>query len=126
MQWQTEAQSFDGIAAYTWNFNFLIDTDGSESLEGMRVTKDYFRVLGIRPVLGRTFLDAETEPGAALQPVIIIGHELWERKFNGDRHIVGKRIRISRQKEPRTIVGVSLRARVFFRLPVWRRSRTTM
>ena len=106
MQWQAEAQSFEGIAAYTWNFNFLIDADGSESLEGMRVTKDYFKVLGIRPVLGRTFLDAETEPGAAASPVIIIGHELWERKFNGDQHIVGKSIRISRQQVPRTIVGV--------------------
>ena len=106
MPWQAEAQSFDGIAAYTWNFNFLIDADGSESLEGMRVTKDYFTVLGIRPVLGRTFLDAETTPGAEPAPVIIIGHELWQRKFHGDQHIVGKSIRISRQKVPRTIIGV--------------------
>ena len=47
MEWQKEAKSFDGIAAYAWTFNFLVRTDGSESMEGMLVTKDYFRVTGL-------------------------------------------------------------------------------
>src|SRR6266699_686472 len=53
LAWQKESKSFGAIAAYYWNFNFLIRQDGSESIEGMHVTKDYFRVPGIHPVLGR-------------------------------------------------------------------------
>src|SRR2546423_1535753 len=50
MEWQKDAKSFDGIAAYAWTFSFLIGSDGSDSIEGMAVTKDYFRVLGMQPV----------------------------------------------------------------------------
>src|SRR5258706_582957 len=46
MEWQKEAKSFEAIAAYAWSFNFLVLSDGSESIEGMWVTKDYFRVAG--------------------------------------------------------------------------------
>ena len=48
MEWQKEAKSFEAIAAYAWSFNFLVSADGSESLEGMAVTKDYFRVAGLQ------------------------------------------------------------------------------
>src|SRR6267142_2234765 len=60
MEWQKEAKSFEAIAAYAWSFGFLIRSDGSESMEGMVVTRDYFRVAGLQPVLGRTFLESET------------------------------------------------------------------
>src|SRR5262252_5664381 len=40
--WQVQAASFDAIAAYNWTFNFQVDADGSESMEGMLVTPDYF------------------------------------------------------------------------------------
>lgn len=42
MDWENEAKSFDGIAAYNWIFSFLIRNDGSQSMQGMMVTKDYF------------------------------------------------------------------------------------
>ena len=104
MEWQKEAKSFESIAAYDWSFNFLVLTDGSVSMQGMWVTRDYFRVLGLQPVMGRTFLESET--GAKPAPVIVLGYDLWQRKFNGDPHIVGKKIRISRQDTPRTVIGV--------------------
>src|SRR3954449_1776925 len=47
MEWQKQAKSLDGIAAYAWTFNFLVRNEGSESIEGMVVTKDYFRVTGL-------------------------------------------------------------------------------
>ncbi len=103
-EWQSQAKSLDGIAAYTWAFNFLVSDEGSESLEGMRVTRDYFPVLGLQPELGRAFLESET--GAQPKPVILLGHELWERKFHGDPGIVGKTIRISRWETPPTVIGV--------------------
>ena len=104
MEWQKEAKSLEAIAAYSWSFNFLVLSDGSESLEGMWVTKDYFRVVGLQPVFGRTFLESET--GATPAPVIILGYELWQRKFNSDPNIIGKTIRISRRDTPPTVIGV--------------------
>src|SRR5277367_5325453 len=44
LEWQKESKSFEAIAAYSWQFNFLVRDQGSESLEGMTVTSDYFRV----------------------------------------------------------------------------------
>lgn len=104
VEWQKEAKSFEAIAAYHWIFNFLVLPDGSESIEGMRVTSDYFKVLGIHPVLGRAFdeADARANPSAS----VIIGHDLWQRRFNGDPSIIGQSIQISRQRGRHTIVGV--------------------
>jgi putative ABC transport system permease protein len=82
----------------------VIDSEGSESLEGMGVTQDYFRVMGLQPMLGRTFLPSETGPKPA--PVVIIGYELWQRRFHGDPNIIGKPLRMSRRETPPTIVGV--------------------
>ena len=104
MEWQREAKSLEGIAAYAWSFNFLVRPDGSESIEGMWVTRDYFRVVGLQPLMGRIFSESET--GAKPAPVIILGYDLWQRKFNGDPQIVGKTIRMSRQDTPPTVIGV--------------------
>ena len=103
-EWRKQAKSFEAIGAYAWDFNFLIRSDGSDSIEGMWVTRDYFRALGLQPVLGRTFLPSET--GDKPTPVIVLGYDLWQRKFNGDPHIIGQKIRISRQDTPPTVIGV--------------------
>lgn len=104
LDWQKQAQSLEAVGAYDWSFNFLVLPQGSESLEGMYVTRDYFHVVGLQPTLGRTFLESETRPNAP--PVIILGYEFWQRQFNGDANIIGKTIRISRQKIPPTVIGV--------------------
>jgi len=104
IDWQKKSKSFESIAAYDWSFNFLVLTQGSESLEGMWVAKDYFRVLGLKPILGRTF--SEAEAAFKPKPVIILGYDLWQRKFNGDRNVLGKTIRISRWETPPVVIGV--------------------
>jgi putative ABC transport system permease protein len=104
MEWQKEAKSFEAIAAYGWTFTFLVVEDGSESLEGLFVTKDYFRVTGLQPALGRAFQDSDTATNAP--PVVILGNDLWRRRFNGDPNIVGKTIRLSRRDTPPTVIGV--------------------
>jgi putative ABC transport system permease protein len=91
---------------YRWTFNFLVLPDGSESLGGMVVTPNYFRLLGLRPVLGREFTDAELIRPNVPPSAIILGYDLWHRKFNADPNIVGKTLRISRQPAPLTVVGV--------------------
>ncbi len=104
MEWQKEAKSFAGIAAYAWTFNFLVRNDGSESIEGMVVTKDYFQVTGLQPVTGRTFVESETAAGPP--PVILLGYEFWQRRFNADPQIIGKTVRISRWDAPPTVIGI--------------------
>ena len=103
-EWQKESKSLAGVAAYDWTFNFLIGNDGSESMQGMVVTREYFNITGLQPILGRSFVEAEA--GAKAPPVVLIGYDLWQRKFNGDPHIIGKTIRISRMNPPPTVIGV--------------------
>jgi putative ABC transport system permease protein len=104
-EWQTESKSFESIAAYGWTFNFLVLPEGSESVEGMRVTPDYFKVAGIQPVLGRAFNESDA-PNNGPQTVIILGHDLWQRRFHGDPNILGQTVRISRYPQPLVVVGV--------------------
>jgi putative ABC transport system permease protein len=103
-EWQKEAKSLAGVAAYGWTFNFLIGNDGSESIQGMFVTREYFDITGLQPILGRSFVEAEA--GGKAPPAVLIGYEVWQRKFNGDPHIIGKSIRISRFDPPPTVIGV--------------------
>jgi putative ABC transport system permease protein len=103
-EWGRQAKSVESVAGYGWTFNFMVRNDGSESLEGLWVTHDYFHVLGLQPLMGRTFSEAETTVNGP--PVIILGYELWKQKFNGDPNIVGKTIRMSRRDTPPTVIGV--------------------
>jgi putative ABC transport system permease protein len=104
LDWQKEAKSFDGIAAYDWTFNFLIRNDGSQSMQGMEVTRDYLRVMGLRPAAGRGFEDSDFSPGPVKS--IVLGYEFWQRAFGGDKEIIGKTVRISRWDVPPTVIGI--------------------
>ena len=104
MEWQKEAKSFKGIAAYDWTFNFLIRNDGSQSMQGMAVTKNYFAVMGLTPVAGRGFADSDFAQGPVKS--IVLGYEFWQRTFGGDKQIIGKTVRISRWDVAPTVIGV--------------------
>src|SRR5580693_5900198 len=104
MDWQKEAKSFNGDAAYDWTFNFLIRNDGSQSMQGMEVTKNYFQMMGLTPAAGRGFEDADFGQGPVR--AILLGYEFWQRTFNGDPQIIGKTVRISRWQVAPTVIGV--------------------
>ena len=104
MEWSQNATSFRGVAGYGWTFNFLIRNDGSQSMQGMIVSKDYFPLMGLKTALGRGFQDSDFAPGPP--KVVVLGHEFWQRAFAGDPQIVGKTIRVSRLSVPPTVIGV--------------------
>ena len=104
MEWQKEAKSFQGIAAYDWTFNFLIRSDGSQSMQGTWVTNDYLPLMGLKAVAGRGFDQSDFGPGPV--KVILLGYEFWQRVFNGDPQIIGKPVRISRWDVPPMVIGV--------------------
>lgn len=103
-EWQQQSKTLESIGAYGWTFNYLVHPEGSESIEGMRVTPDYFKAAGVHPALGRAFDEADT----LLDPTstVIIGHDLWQRRFKGDPKIIGQTLQISRSPVRHTIVGV--------------------
>lgn len=117
-EWRSSAKTIEPPALYRWTFNFLVLPDGSRSIGGMVVTGEFFKTLGLTPMLGREFLPNEaSRPGApatatqaARQGVpataVIIGHALWERQYNRDPNIIGKILQISRMQAPLPIVGV--------------------
>jgi putative ABC transport system permease protein len=88
--WRNGIKSFEGMALYHWTFDFLVLPDGSESVEGMSVTRDYFRVLGLKPVLGHDFADSDIGAGNSRPTTILLGYGLWQKQFHGDSNIVGK------------------------------------
>ena len=104
LEWRKEAKLFSGFAGYDWQFNFLIRNDGSQSIQGLAVSRDYLQMMGLRPVLGRGFADQDFAQGPV--KVILLGYEFWRRTFNGDPQIIGKTVRISRWEVPPEIIGV--------------------
>jgi putative ABC transport system permease protein len=67
-------RTLDAVALYSWTFNFLVQDDGSESLSGMWVSRNFFQVLGLKPVVGRELTDAEAArpkvpPTAIIRPM---------------------------------------------------------
>ena len=71
----------------------------------MPIMPEYFTVIGIKPLLGRAFLSADTPRPGTRAAAVILGYDLWQRRFHGDRGIVGKTVRLSRFP-PLTVVGV--------------------
>jgi len=106
LHWQREADGFASIAAYTWNFDFLVSTNGSESVEGLDVTLEFFQTTGLRPLLGREFVRADCATTNQAPTAIILGHQLWQRRFGGDRAILGQAIKLGRMEQPLTVVGI--------------------
>ncbi|MEO5719635.1 MAG: ABC transporter permease, partial [Chthoniobacterales bacterium] len=69
---------------------------------GGYVTEDFFKIIDVKPILGRDFTAADNKPGA--EKVTILGNEIWKRDFNGDPAVVGQSVRINGKIA--TIVGV--------------------
>src|SRR6187200_896836 len=106
LQWRAESRTLNSPALYRWTFNFLVLPDGSRSLGGMVVTRNFFSTLGVRPLHGREFIEAEASRPKVPATGIMLGYELWQSQFKGDPAIVGSAIQISRFPAPLTVVGV--------------------
>jgi predicted permease len=93
---------FSDLAIYTREDLDLAEGDRPERLPAMRVSAEFFRLLGFQPILGRDFRREEEEP--AKGKVAIIGHALWQRRFAADQNIVGRTVNLSGNQF--TIIGV--------------------
>jgi predicted permease len=99
-------QTFSGLLGYHDDYMSLTGVAKPERIYGALTTASYFDVLGVHPILGRTFLPEEETPRAGAA-VIVIGYAVWQNHFAGDPQIVGKTIQINRH--PYTVIGVAPR-----------------
>src|SRR6266849_5309894 len=90
VDFRDESQVFDRVAVYT-NQSVSTLTDGTEAthVQGESVSANLFSLLGVQPILGRTFLPNEDEPG---NRVVILSHGLWQRRFGADRGVIGRTV----------------------------------
>jgi putative ABC transport system permease protein len=100
--WQRMNTTFAGMAAYR-STGFNLSGNGEpERLHGEMISAGFFEILGVNPILGRTFTADEDRIGA--NPAVMITEDLWQRKFGGRKDIVGQRMILD--DVGRTIVGV--------------------
>jgi len=93
VQWRDEVQSVRDLSAYTSDRrNLVIPDRGVELVRIAQMTASGFRVARVAPVLGRPLLDDDERESAP--PVIVIAHEEWQRRFDGDPGIVGRLVRL--------------------------------
>jgi putative ABC transport system permease protein len=100
--WEAQATLFASMAALAGRSITLSDSVEPERLEGAAVTWDLFPSLGVPPLLGRHFNDQDDRPGA--EPVLILSHEVWQRRYQGDGNIVGRSISVNGR--PHTVIAV--------------------
>lgn len=93
---------FEKLAGYEGASLTLTGAGEPELLPGARVTHGYFETLGRGPLCGRSFLPEEDAPGK--NAVVVLSHELWQRRFNGDPGVVGRAIKLNDQSQ--VVVGI--------------------
>jgi predicted permease len=108
--WLEQCQSCgDGALINTASFNLTGDGE-PEQIEGVTCTWPLFRVLGVEPQFGRTFVESDDRPGA--NRFVVVSDSFWRRRLGADPEAVGKPIRLN--DEPHVVVGV---LRADFRFP---------
>jgi putative ABC transport system permease protein len=102
LDWQTQNQVFENLAAFRWRDYSLTGGDAPEQVIGNSVTTNMFATLGVQPILGRDFLPEEGQAGK--ENVVILSHGLWQRRFGAAPDIIGQKISVN--SRPFTVVGV--------------------
>jgi putative ABC transport system permease protein len=102
LDWRSQSQSFEQMATYEYNSVVLTGQKAPARLSSLSVTANFFEVLKVSPLKGRTFLPDEDKPGKPRAAVL--GYGAWQRHFGGDPDIVGKSVLLDDQAY--SIVGV--------------------
>ncbi|HEV2915214.1 MAG TPA: ABC transporter permease, partial [Pyrinomonadaceae bacterium] len=110
--WQEQSSSFAAMAAYSGDGLVLTGVEQPEMLTSARVSDGFFKTLGVKPLLGRTFEPEEFTSGGA--KAIVLSHRLWQRRFGGDPNIIGKSLTL--RGKSAIVVGVMPQE---LKLPSW-------
>ncbi len=100
-----QAQSFTSIAGISPVWNDVVTIQGNaDRLQSLYVSASFFPMLGVNPVVGRTFTTGEDKHGAGSN-VVVLSYAYWQRQFGGDRGVIGASLNIN--GNPFTVIGVA-------------------
>lgn len=102
LQWRSRSRAIDSVALYGDSQYTLQDGGQAEVLRGMRVSASFFDTIGVRMALGRGF--APGEDRSPHEPVIVLGNDVWRRRFGSDPGIVGRVLNLTGR--PTRVIGV--------------------
>ncbi|HKP27958.1 MAG TPA: ABC transporter permease, partial [Gemmatimonadales bacterium] len=100
--WRDQTKTLSGLGLWTWNSVAFSGDADAERIDGAEVTPNLFPLLGVTPEMGRTFTAEEGVEGK--NRVVLLGHDLWQRRFGGDRGIINRTVTID--GAPWTVIGV--------------------
>jgi predicted permease len=100
--WRSRQTAFTGVGVYSGFGAMLANDHGPEEITGRRVSPGFFEMLGVQPVLGRTFLPGEDVLGGP--HVTMLSYETWTSRFGGRKDVIGSTIRFD--ETPYEIIGV--------------------
>jgi predicted permease len=102
-RWRASLQSVGEVGVFQTVRRNIITRDGSVELAAVaEISAAGFRVARVPPLMGRPIADADAAPGAAL--VVVIGHDVWQRRFAGAPDVIGRELRLG--EDVHTLVGV--------------------
>jgi len=99
---RNQSTSFVDIGSSTDQVYNLTNAGDPESIPGYQLSANFFDLLGVNPIIGRTFSPGDDTAG--YEHVVVLTYRLWQRRFGGDRGILGKTITLN--NEPFTVIGV--------------------
>jgi len=102
LDWQRDNRSFDAMTAYRYGNAKLTGSGEPEDLSGRMVSAGFFEILGVKPIMGRTFTPDEDRLGA--NPTVMISEGFWKRKFASNPNVLGQAIVLD--GIPHTIIGI--------------------
>src|ERR1041384_2450812 len=100
--WRAQSTSFERVAAFTDQRFNMTGVAEPEELSVQLATPEIFNVLGVDPLLGRTFVPEDGEP--ANMDLAVLSYPLWQRRFGGQSNIVGQQLTLNGRKF--TVIGV--------------------
>jgi len=112
LDWRSQSSSFEQMAAYGFRAFTVGGKEHPEAIQAGAVASDFFPLLRVRPLLGRTFTSDEDRPGE--DHVVVLGYHFWRDHFASDPNIIGHNILLD--GETYSVVGVMPE---MFRFPSW-------
>src|SRR5215510_9547185 len=92
---RNQNHTFEGVACYRGGNYALVNEQGAQNIKGLKVSAEFFDVLGVKPAIGRAFVREDEQAGGGPGGFkVVLSHDLWMRLFNGDKTAIGRTLRI--------------------------------
>jgi hypothetical protein len=93
------------MSSYRGGSYALVNEQGAQNVQGLKISAEFFDVLGVKPAIGHAFVREDEQAGGGPGGFkVILTHDLWMRLFNGDKAAIGRTLRI--QGHSYTVIGI--------------------